>query len=126
MRAASQSMRLAPAVASVLPAIAACEQCEGYSGADLNAVMYSAQLEAVHEQLERSSGAPAAAGTDSSGAQGDLKAKRPPLIELHHFEKVGTLLCCASNTHADGVVFSVCVCACVCVCVCVYVCCCCC
>ena len=114
MAASSRSMRLSDQVRGVLPAVAACGQCEGYvrvvavwrsrallgltewvvalcirtcryTGADLQAIMYSAQLEAVHDSM---AGEAEAAKQQDGDAAASTSAQSGPVVELSHLEKV--------------------------------------
>ena len=70
-----------------------------YTGADLQAVMYSAQLEAVHERLGADDGG-VSVGVGGAGADDGVAADAPAVqtravIKLHHFEAVRGRVMCA-------------------------------
>ena len=71
LRAVSRKLDLAPDVH--LPSVA--EQTEGFSGADLQAIMYNAHLEAVHESIDRTSDALKDATTRTNKGKGKGKGK---------------------------------------------------
>jgi len=74
LRAVSTKLQLSPSVFDRLPTIAA--RTEGFSGADLQALMYNAHLEAIHELLDSQSSKPSL--TNGTKAATTQHAKNKP------------------------------------------------
>ncbi|KAI0665466.1 AAA-domain-containing protein [Trametes maxima] len=65
-----QALARKVAVAPTVDLAALAEEAEGFSGADLQALMYNAHLEVIHDTISASAQPPTAAGAGAGGANG--------------------------------------------------------
>jgi SpoVK/Ycf46/Vps4 family AAA+-type ATPase len=80
--AAASSLPLSPDAAAVLPAIAACGECDGFTGADVTAILTSARVAAARDALAARSEAQASVDQDKR----DGSDARVFQVRLAHLE----------------------------------------
>ena len=87
MTTIASQLSVSPQVLQFIPAIASCAEAELFTGADLQALMYSAQLEAAREAISKLPPVRRGAAT-SRDPEPDAAHASKPIIELRHLQIV--------------------------------------